>query len=111
MQSAARSPVPHAVIHAKEDSPPARQSPSHANVIDALRDPSRQRIRCPACGWVPDGKPHWECELCLTRFDTFKTRAHCPQCPNSWHLTECILCWEHSPHEDWYADEADDSEA
>jgi hypothetical protein len=65
------------------------------------------RIRCPICGWQPDGKPYWGCEKCHTQaFDTFKTHAHCPnpECGNSWTFTQCIACHERSPHEDWYVE-------
>jgi len=66
----------------------------------------QRRIRCPICGWQPDGKPYWACEKCLTTFDTFKTHAHCPNptCGNSWHYTQCIACHKQSPHEKWYED-------
>ena len=67
----------------------------------------RPRIRCPRCGWQPDGKPYWQCELCFTTFDTFKTRAHCPKCPNHWEFTQCIQCGIQSRHDDWYVEEPD----
>ena len=64
----------------------------------------KPRIRCPHCGWQPDGKPYWQCERCFTVFDTFTTRAHCPNraCGNSWSHTQCIRCSVLSPHEQWY---------
>ena len=64
------------------------------------------RIRCPICGWQPNGQPYWGCENCFTSFDTFKTHAHCPnpECNNSWTLTECIACGKLTPHEDWYVE-------
>jgi DNA-directed RNA polymerase subunit RPC12/RpoP len=61
-----------------------------------------QRIRCPICGWLPDGKPYWGCEKCFAQFDTFKTHAHCPTCGNSWTFTQCIACGTQSPHDEWY---------
>lgn len=63
------------------------------------------RIRCPRCEWEPDGNPYWQCERCLVSFDTFKTRAHCPNCPNHWYRTQCIACGAMSPHDDWYTEE------
>ena len=68
---------------------------------------SRMRIRCPRCGWIPDGKKHWVCELCYAQFDTFKTRARCPneECGNSWTETQCPKCHQFSPHEEWYVEE------
>jgi hypothetical protein len=68
----------------------------------------RRRVRCPRCGWQPDGRPHWQCEVCDARFDTFATRARCPRCPNRWRETQCIACGEMSPHDDWYVDEDGD---
>lgn len=65
----------------------------------------RRRIRCPACGWEPDGRPWWQCELCFAIFDTFETRASCPECPNRWRETQCPKCAETSDHDDWYVDE------
>jgi hypothetical protein len=61
------------------------------------------RIRCPVCGWRHDFRPHWMCERCLTSFDTFRTRAHCPSCSNRWVHTWCPSCSTPSPHEEWYA--------
>jgi hypothetical protein len=86
--------------------------------VELLKDRERRvRIRCPLCGWEPDGKPYWGCEKCYAVFDTFKTRAHCPNafkapsdpgyCNNSWHETQCIGCHRMSPHDDWYAEEDD----
>lgn len=65
----------------------------------------RRRIRCPHCGWEPDGRPRWQCELCFAVFDTFETRASCPECPNRWRETQCPKCGEVADHEDWYVDE------
>lgn len=68
--------------------------------------PKRKSINCPKCGWVPDGKPHWGCEKCGTTFDTFETKAKCPneECGNSWELTQCIACGKRIPHKDWYSE-------
>jgi hypothetical protein len=66
-----------------------------------VRSP-KKRIRCPKCDWEPDGKPYWECEICLILFDTFATRARCPNCDNRWLETQCIRCHRLSAHEAWY---------
>ena len=67
-------------------------------------DDAPLRIRCPLCKWNHDWRPHWMCELCDAVFDTFLTRAHCPDptCGNSWELTWCPTCHQPSPHEDWW---------
>ncbi len=86
---------------------------STAIVSDAQSEKGPQkkqpRIRCPACGWQPDGKPYWGCERCFVAFDTFKTHAHCPTpgCGNSWTYTQCIACGIQSLHEAWYEETED----
>ncbi len=69
---------------------------------EAALDADRARVRCPRCGWRPDGGLHWACDGCLARFDTFRTRATCPACGRSWVQTQCPTCHALSPHEDWY---------
>lgn len=70
------------------------------------KEAKERRIRCPVCGWQPDGQSYWGCEKCHAVFDTFETHAHCPnpQCGNSWTFTQCIFCDAKPPHEDWYED-------
>ena len=63
------------------------------------------RIRCPLCGWRHDFRPHWMCERCFTSFDTFRTRAHCPSCTNSWTHTWCPGCGLPSLHDAWYVED------
>jgi hypothetical protein len=62
-------------------------------------------IRCPKCGWEPDGKPHWYC-TCGMNWDTFSTGARCPRCAKLWSYTQCPRkpggCGGRSPHLDWY---------
>ena|SRR5688500_9340100 len=86
----------------KED--PARKEKPEEKPVD---DAGRVKIRCPLCAWKHDWKAHWGCELCGAVFDTFRTRAHCPDptCGNSWKLTWCPKCHRPSPHEDWYVHE------
>ena len=72
---------------------------------DLALDTSRARVRCPRCGWQPDGGAHWGCDACFTLFDTFRTRATCPACGKRWAETQCPSCHALSPHEDWYAPE------
>ena len=63
-----------------------------------------RRIRCPRCGWTPGPGERWMC-VCSCLWDTFETGGRCPDCGRRWHQTQCKLCGEWSPHEDWYADE------
>lgn len=59
------------------------------------------KIECPKCEWEPDGGPHWMCS-CRHRWNTFDTQGVCPNCKKRWKDTQCIKCFEWSPHEDWY---------
>jgi len=92
-------------LNAKERSP---REPDLDGLLDEVLDRSRrrrERIRCPRCAWEPDGEAYWGCELCGAVFDTFATRARCPECPNRWTHTWCPGCGRMSRHEDWYVEE------
>ena len=65
-----------------------------------------RRIRCPMCGWTPDPGDRWMCS-CGCSWNTFETRGRCPDCGRRWHQTQCLLCGEWSPHEDWYPTDHD----
>jgi hypothetical protein len=75
------------------------------------------RIRCPLCKWRPSAASRWYCGDCPhpenffggcgTVWNTFDTRGLCPGCGHLWRWTSCLMCWGWSPHEDWYAEEAD----
>jgi hypothetical protein len=84
---------------------PSKVRPAQSEVEGQGPRKRQPRIRCPHCSWQPDGKPYWQCERCFSAFDTFMTRAHCPNrtCGNSWSHTQCIRCGILSPHEHWYA--------
>ncbi len=99
--------IAHSSIILKEIS--SFKETNHPDILDELlySKSGKRRIRCPICNWEPDGKPYWMCEKCFVTFDTFKTRAHCPntECGNSWDKTQCIQCHELSYHDNWYVDE------
>jgi len=44
---------------------------------------------------------------CRHKWNTFDTGGVCPQCPTIWHRTQCLGCFDHHPHLDWYHDDAD----
>jgi hypothetical protein len=82
-------------------------------VLETARAPVKKRekpprIRCPKCGWQPDGRAHWTCtnrvdgRLCVTTWNTFDTRGRCPTCSYQWTDTCCPVCHRWSLHEDWY---------
>lgn len=89
----------------RDTTAPYRMRPSKSGAEGRRPLKKKPRIRCPHCGWQPDGKPYWQCERCFTAFDTFTSRAHCPNraCANTWPNTQCIRCGILSPHEQWYA--------
>ena len=61
------------------------------------------RIRCPACGWQPSKRDTWLCDPgCGHIWNTFDTRALCPNCLKQWHATSCHRCSRWSPHDAWY---------
>lgn len=67
--------------------------------------PSRtgRKISCPICHWAPPIGEFWQCEECLTEFDTFETGAKCPGCENEWEKTTCLACTRESVHGLWYS--------
>jgi hypothetical protein len=76
------------------------------------KDPDFSRVRCPLCGWKPNGSSRWfcgDCEYpeyffdgCGTAWNTFATRGRCPGCAHDWRWTVCLRCRRWSRHEDWY---------
>jgi hypothetical protein len=66
----------------------------------------RIHISCPKCGWEPDDTCKWMCSDCRTVWNTFETRARCPECGRVYESTVCLIkkggCGEISPHADWY---------
>jgi len=95
-------------MRAKREKTPDTELPGEGEgQRDAESELGRPRIRCPRCAWEHDWRPHWGCELCDAVFDTFVTRACCPDptCGNTWRLTWCPSCHQPSPHADWYVTE------
>ncbi len=58
-------------------------------------------IRCPLCGWAPEGKDRWMCR-CSHSWNTFDTGGVCPNCLYQWEYTQCLDCHGWSPHSAWY---------
>jgi hypothetical protein len=57
---------------------------------------------CPQCQWEHDGEQNWKCSSCQVWFDTFETRAKCPECGTSFPDTRCPNCDVSTPHPRWY---------
>ena len=68
---------------------------------DAANRP-RADVRCPQCGWNPSPVNRWQCGTCSMEWDTFATRAVCPQCSTPYPSTHCLSCKQSSAHVDWY---------
>ena len=67
-----------------------------------------QPVQCPVCRWEPDGGKHWKC-TCGHRWNTFDTKAKCPNCKTQWEDTWCPNCGNSTPHDDWYQTQKDSS--
>jgi Zn-dependent protease len=67
-----------------------------------LAAPRREDAACPACGAAPIIGPHWGCDLCHERFDTFAHRAVCPRCAKNFPKTMCLECRQSSPLAAWF---------
>lgn len=60
-------------------------------------------IYCPKCAYRPRAEDRWQCMPgCGTVWNTFWTRGICPGCSYAWQDTQCLACFEMSPHESWY---------
>jgi hypothetical protein len=63
--------------------------------------PRRQGFACPSCRTAPPLGPKWKCGQCEQIFDTFETRAVCPNCAAQYPLTMCGYCGKQSPMSEW----------
>jgi len=65
------------------------------------------KIWCPGCEWKPMPKSRWSCAPngCRHTWNTFDTGGVCPGCSKIWHRTQCLRCFDHYPHYDWYHDD------
>ncbi|MFM2295142.1 MAG: hypothetical protein RLZZ350_1555 [Verrucomicrobiota bacterium] len=56
---------------------------------------------CPSCHAAPVAGNFWACAHCRTAFDTFLTRAACPNCQATYATTSCPECGQAHPFNDW----------
>ena len=68
-----------------------------------MRD-ERPSVRCPACHVSPLVGQMWVCgpDGCGAFFDTFETRARCPECGAVFSWTDCPSCGRRTAHAAWY---------
>lgn len=63
--------------------------------------PRRAGFACPRCHAEPPMGLFWQCDRCKRVFDTFETRAVCPNCAKEFPTTMCGKCKAASPMKDW----------
>src|SRR5262249_12222438 len=64
--------------------------------------PRHEDCVCPSCGEAPPRGDYWQCEHCVTRFDTFLMRGRCPGC-GAWYLeTACPHCHATNHIDAWF---------
>jgi len=63
-------------------------------------------VSCPKCGWEPSEGDIWVCDVCQTRWNTFKTHGKCPGCGKVFIDTACLKskggCGQFSLNAQWY---------
>jgi Zn-dependent protease len=65
--------------------------------------PRRGGFVCPSCRQAPILGPLWRCDKCGGAFDTFETRATCPQCGSLFPVTRCPECGSAHSLAEWVA--------
>jgi Zn-dependent protease len=66
--------------------------------------PRRPGFACPSCRTAPPLGAYWHCAQCHQPFDTFATRAVCPNCSTQYPTTVCLDCRESHPIGQWIVD-------
>jgi Zn-dependent protease len=65
------------------------------------RLPRREGFACPSCKTAPPVGNFWKCSRCGKSFDTFQTRALCPNCAAQFAVTMCLDCRTQHPVSEW----------
>jgi len=63
--------------------------------------PRRPGFACPWCKSAPPLGNFWRCAHCHTAFDTFESRAVCPNCSSPFPQTRCVDCGRAHPMSEW----------
>jgi Zn-dependent protease len=63
--------------------------------------PRHEGFACPWCKAAPPVGTYWKCGQCSQPFDTFQTRAACPQCAAQFAATMCLECGRLHPMSQW----------
>jgi Zn-dependent protease len=70
-------------------------------LAELARLPRHEEFRCPKCENSPPAGYLWKCNHCGQAFDTFTTRAICPNCGTNFPETTCMDCGQASPMTEW----------
>jgi Zn-dependent protease len=74
----------------------------HARALSRLAKlPRREGFACPRCQTAPPIGQFWTCAQCRQPFDSFATRAACPQCGAQFGVTQCLDCGGVRPMTEW----------
>ena len=65
--------------------------------------PRREGFACPSCRVAPPVGNFWKCSGCGKAFDTFQSRATCPNCRVEFPSTMCLDCRKQHPLSEWVA--------
>lgn len=65
------------------------------------KQPRRMGFACPGCRNAPPLGARWKCGRCEQVFDTFETRAVCPNCTAECSNTTCGFCGKQYPMSEW----------
>jgi Zn-dependent protease len=63
--------------------------------------PRREGFACPSCRTAPPLGAVWKCAKCQQLFDTFASRAVCPNCAAQYPVTTCGDCRRQAPMSEW----------
>ena len=63
--------------------------------------PRHAGFACPSCKTAPPIGAYWKCRKCGQPFDTFQTRAVCPNCGAQFPVTLCLDCRALNPMGRW----------
>jgi Zn-dependent protease len=63
--------------------------------------PRHEGFACPSCKTAPPMGSFWKCTRCGKPFDTFQTRALCPNCAAQFAATKCLDCGGLHPMSAW----------
>ena len=63
--------------------------------------PRHEGFACPSCKTAPPVGAFWKCSRCGKPFDTFQTRAVCPNCAAQFPVTMCLDCRAMNPMSAW----------